>query len=229
MSGLFFSFSFLFFFLFCVCIDSPFFFYTQDSTDTYPNNYHGDHLRIGIPRTVQSNMRGRSRLGSLRSELGIGEIDAQGTCGGSGADMDRCAYCFSLWSVLGGSDLIFFFLLIIFPLPSFPLLCYSLTSSEIKHTKSLSEKSSTPDHVCQWTIDKRTPKLFFLHIVHVSHISSLLSFLSHPPHPSPPKRKDKKRKNSQKQTAQQAPTVPSHKPLPQQSHKPSPQKPTEIH
>lgn len=40
-------------------------------------------------------MRGGSRLGSFRSELGIGEIDAQGTCGGSGADMDWCAcfYC----------------------------------------------------------------------------------------------------------------------------------------
>lgn len=91
----------------CV-LTALFFFSTQDSTSTYPNNYHGDHLRIGIPRTVQSNMRGRSRLGSFRSKLGIGEIDAQGTCGGSGADMDWCAYCFSLWSVLGGSVLIFF-------------------------------------------------------------------------------------------------------------------------
>lgn len=90
LSGVFFFFSFLL----CVCIDSLFFFSTQYSTDTYPNNYHGDHLRIGIPRTVQSNMRGRSRLGSFGSELGIGEIDAQGTCGGSGADMDWCAYCF---------------------------------------------------------------------------------------------------------------------------------------
>lgn len=86
---------FFFFFFFCVCIDSLFFLSTQDSTDTYPNNDHGDHLRIRIPRTVQSNMRGGSRLGSFRSELGIGEIDAQGTCGGSGADMDWCAclYC----------------------------------------------------------------------------------------------------------------------------------------
>lgn len=85
---------FSFLFLLCVCVLTAFFFSTQDSTSTYPNNYHGDHLRIGIPRTVQSNMRGRSRLGSFRSELGIGEIDAQGTCGGSGADMDWCAYCF---------------------------------------------------------------------------------------------------------------------------------------
>lgn len=100
----------IFFFFFCVCIDSPFF-STQDSTSTYPNDYHGDHLRIRIPRTVQGNMRGGSRLGSFRSELRIGEIDAQGTCGGSGADMDWCA-CFYCGEklVLGGSVLIFFFL-----------------------------------------------------------------------------------------------------------------------
>lgn len=85
-------FSFLFFsFSFACVLTAHCFFSTQDSTDTYPNNDHGDHLRIGIPRTVQSNMRGRSRLGSFRSELGIGEIDAQGTCGGSRADMDWCA------------------------------------------------------------------------------------------------------------------------------------------
>lgn len=72
-----------------------------------------------------------------------------------------------------------------------PSLCHSLTSSEIKHTKSLSEKSSAPDHVCQWTIDKGTPKLFFLHIFHVSYISPLLPFPSTPPLP-PLKKKRKK-------------------------------------
>lgn len=70
--------------------------------------------------------------------------------------------------------------------PSFPLLCHSLTSSEIKHTKSLSEKSSTPDHVCQWTIDKCTPKLFFFYTLFTSVIFLLFSpLLPFPPHPSP--------------------------------------------
>lgn len=169
-------------------------------------------------------MRGRSRLGSFRSELGIGEIDAQGTCGGSGADMDWCAclYCGEKL-VLGGS--VFSSSVFWSYFPFLPSLCHSLTSSEIKHTKGLSEKSSTPDHVCQWTIDKCTPKLFFTHCSRQSYFFS-------PPLPSPPlssQKKKKEKNNSQKQTAQQAPTAPSHKLPPPQSHKPSPQKPTEIH
>lgn len=108
----------------------------------------------------------------------------------------------------------FFFLLVIFP-PFLPSLCHSLTSREIKYTKSLSEKSSTPDHVCQWTIDKGTPKLFFLHIFHVSHISSLLSSLSHPPLPSPlskNKKKEKTHKNKRHNRPQPPPlTNPSHR------------------
>lgn len=213
-----------------MCIDSPFF-STQDSTSTYPNNYHGDHLRIRIPRTVQSNMRGRSRLGSFRSELGIGEIDAQGTCGGSRADMDWCAYCFSLWSVLSGSVLFFFF-----PSdhisPSFLPSLMSLTylQQNQAHQESLREILHPRPCVPMDNRQMYSKAVFFTHF-HVSHISSLLPFPSTPPRPSPPKKTKKKKKkiNSQKQTAPAAPTAPSHKPLPQQSHKPSPQKPTEIH
>lgn len=138
LSGVFFS----FLFLLCVCIDSPFF-STHNSTDTYPNNYHGDHLRIGIPRTVQSNMRGRSRLGSFRSELGIGEIDAQGTCGGSGADMDWCA-CFYCGEklVLGGS----FFLLVIFPLPSLSYVTHLPPAKS--STPRVSPRNPPPQTMC---------------------------------------------------------------------------------
>lgn len=140
------------FLFFCVCVLTPLFFSTQDSTSTYPNNYHGDHLRIGIPRTVQSNMRGRSRLGSFRSELGIGEIDAQGTCGGSGADMDWCA-CFYCGEklVLGGSDLIFFssfFLLSSGHIsPSFPLYVTHLPPAK-SSTPRVSPRNPPPQTMC---------------------------------------------------------------------------------
>lgn len=172
-----------------MCIDSLSF-STQDSTDTYPNNYHGDHLRIGIPRTVQSNMRGRSRLGSFRSELGIGEIDAQGTCGGSGADMDRCA-CFYCGEklVLGAS--IFFSLLIIFPLPCF-FMSFTYLQRNQAHQESLREILHPRPCVPMDNRQRYSKAVFFSHIFHVSYISSLLPFPS-TPLPSPLKKKTKKK------------------------------------
>lgn len=80
-----------------------------------------------------------------------------------------------------GFDLLFSFLIIFPPFLASLSLCHSLTSSEIKHTKSLSQKSSTPDHVCQWTIDKCTPKLFFY-----TFLTSVIFLLSSLSHPSPP-------------------------------------------
>lgn len=134
----------LFFLYFFFCVLTAFFFLsTQDSTSTYPNDYHGDHLRIGIPRTVQSNMRGRSRLGSFRSELRIGEIDAQGTCGGSGADMDRCAclYCgeklVPRWVVLSSGHIS----------PSFPLYVIHLPPAK-SSTPRVSPRNPPPQTMC---------------------------------------------------------------------------------
>lgn len=170
-----------------MCVLTAFFFSTHNSTDTYPNNDHGDHLRIGIPRTVQSNMRGRSRLGSFRSELGIGEIDAQGTCGGSRADMDWCA-CFYYGEelVLGGS----FFLLVIFPLP-FLFMSLTYLQRNQAHQESLREILHPRPCVPMDNRQRYSKAVFFTHFSRQSY-SSLLPFPSTPP--LPPLQKQKKKK-----------------------------------
>lgn len=199
---IFFSFSFLFFSFVFVCVLTALFFSTQDSTSTYPNNYHGDHLRIRIPRTVQSNMRGRSCLGSFRSELGIGEIDAQGTCGGSGADMDWCA-CFYCGEklVLGGS----FFLLVIFPLPSFSLFM-SLTYLQRNqaHQESLREILHPRPCVLMDNRQMYSKAGFFY-----TFVTSVIFLLSSPSlSPSPPKRQKKRKKQLTKTNGTTGPNRP---------------------